>query len=106
MGFLVSYDTNEQGDFWVLRAGFSRIGRKDAGEALAIAIDHPTVSSSHAVLTLDPENLLFRVEDTRSANGTQLNGKSIAGHGPRELRDGDRLRFGAYNATLKLLFPS
>jgi pSer/pThr/pTyr-binding forkhead associated (FHA) protein len=87
---------------WPLRAGQLRVGRKDAADGLDISIDHPTVSSNHAVLTLDPEGLMFQLEDTNSANGTLLNGKSIAGQGPREIRDGDKLRFGAFNLTLKL----
>lgn len=103
IGFLVSFETNDQGDFWVLRAGQLRVGRKDSADGLAIAIDHPTVSSSHAVLTLDPESQVFQVEDTRSANGTVLNGKPIAGQGAREVRDGDRVRFGGFSATIKLL---
>ncbi len=102
VGVLVSFEGSEQGELWVLRAGFSRIGRKDAADGLAVQIDNPTVSSNHAVLSLDPENQMFKIEDTQSANGTLLNGKPIAGQGPREVRDGDRLRFGAYNATLKL----
>jgi FHA domain len=103
VGFLVSFETNDQGDFWVLRSGQLRVGRKDSADGLAVAIDHPTVSSSHAVLTIDPEAQLFQIEDTRSANGTVLNGRAISGLGARELRDGDRVRFGGFSATLKLL---
>lgn len=102
VGFLVSFETNALGDFWVLRSGQLRVGRKDAAEGLAVAIEHPTVSSNHAVLHCDPDNQVFRVEDAGSANGTMLNGRPIAGQGPREVRDGDELRFGAYNAVLKL----
>jgi pSer/pThr/pTyr-binding forkhead associated (FHA) protein len=103
VGFLVSFEQNEQGDFWALRAGQLRVGRKDAAEGLAVAIDHPTVSSNHALLTLDPDAQTFQIEDLRSANGTVLNGRAIAGQGPREVRDGDRVRFGGFSATLKLL---
>jgi pSer/pThr/pTyr-binding forkhead associated (FHA) protein len=100
---LVSFETNEQGEFWVLRSGQLRVGRKDAADGLAIAIEHPTVSSHHALLTLDPAGGIFQLEDLRSANGTVLNGRPIAGMGPRELRDGDHVRFGGFSATLKLL---
>lgn len=100
---MVSFETNEQGEFWVLRGGQLRVGRKDAADGLAIAIEHPTVSSHHAILTLDPDGGLFQLEDLRSANGTLLNGRPIAGMGPRELRDGDHVRFGGFSATLKLL---
>jgi pSer/pThr/pTyr-binding forkhead associated (FHA) protein len=87
---------------WVLRSGLARVGRKDAAEGLAVQIDNPTVSSNHAVLSLDPDAQVYKLEDTQSANGTLLNGKPIAGQGAREVRDGDRLRFGAYNLVLKL----
>lgn len=103
VGFLVSFETNDQGDFWPLRQGQLRVGRKDAADGLAVSIDHPTVSSNHALLTLDPDTQVFQIEDLRSANGTVLNGKPIAGQGPREVRDGDRVRFGGFSATIKLL---
>ncbi len=101
-GFLVTFDINAQGDFWVLRTGRARVGRKDAAEGLSVPIEHPTVSSNHAILHLDPENHQFGLEDCGSANGTLLNGKAIAGQGTREIRDGDKIRFGAVNLIVKL----
>ncbi|WP_086931214.1 FHA domain-containing protein [Agarilytica rhodophyticola] len=41
-----------------------------------ITIDDPTISSSHAKLTLTSENC--RLEDTDSTNGIRLNGKQIS----------------------------
>ncbi len=87
----------------MIRGGQTKLGRKDAADGLDIEIDHPTVSSNHAVIHVDPETKMSQVEDTQSANGTQLNGQSIAGQGRREMRDGDVLRFGGFNATVKLV---
>lgn len=90
---------------WPLHAGQLRVGRKGATDGLAVSIDHPTVSSNHAVLKIDPDAPMFQLEDSQSANGTLLNGKSIAGQGAREIRDGDKVRFGAFNLTVKLFSP-
>lgn len=100
---MVTFDLNDKGDFWVLRQGHLRIGRKGAGEGLDIEIDHPTVSSNHGVIHLDPDAGLSQIEDSQSANGTLINGKAISGQGRRELRDHDKIRIGGVNFTLKLL---
>jgi pSer/pThr/pTyr-binding forkhead associated (FHA) protein len=64
------------------------------------------VSSNHAVIAVAGEDGVARIEDQRSANGTLLHEKAIAGQGQRELRDGDRVRFGAVNVIVKLVDPS
>lgn len=105
VGFLLSYDVDPRGSFWTLRMGDNKVGRKGATDGLDIEIDHPTVSSNHAVVHVG-EHALARIEDMRSANGTLLHDKAIAGQGQRELRDGDRVRFGAVNVIVKLVDPS
>ncbi|MEN9580717.1 MAG: hypothetical protein RJA70_3726 [Pseudomonadota bacterium] len=102
-GFLVTFELSDQGEFWVLRRGTLRVGRKGATEGLDIEIDHPTVSSSHGLIHVDHEGALSQIEDSQSANGTLLNGKSIAGQGRRELRDHDKIRIGGVNFIVKLL---
>ncbi len=103
IGFLVSYDVTPQGGFHCLYSGTLRVGRKDAAPMLDVAIEHPTVSSNHALFYFDSSRHIAQVEDTGSANGTLLNDAPIAGTGRRELRDGDRIRFGAYKAIVKLV---
>jgi len=103
VGFLACFDMEACGQYWVLRRGRLSIGRQGAAEGLDVAIAHPTVSSNHALLELDPEQGRFQLEDCNSANGTLINCRPIAGRGPREVRDGDKLRFGAVNLILKLL---
>jgi pSer/pThr/pTyr-binding forkhead associated (FHA) protein len=105
-GFLLTYDVETRGAFWPLRVGDNRIGRKGADAALDIAIDHPTVSSNHALIYVEPQGGVAQIEDQRSANGTMLHEKTIAGQGRREIRDGDRIRLGAVNVVVKLVDPS
>jgi len=100
---LVSYDVNPQGTYYPLHTGTLRLGRKDAAPSLDVAIEHPTVSSNHALFYFDSARHVAQLEDTESANGTLLNDAPIAGTGKREVRDGDRIRFGAFKAILKLV---
>jgi len=60
-----------------------------------IVLQHPSVSASHAQLTVGPELLL---RDTKSRNGTFVNGKQVQGSVP--LQVGDRIKFGAVQAVL------
>src|SRR5690606_12260981 len=53
IGFLVSYDVNPQGTYYPLHTGTLRLGRKDAAPSLDVAIEHPTVSSNHALFYFD-----------------------------------------------------
>jgi pSer/pThr/pTyr-binding forkhead associated (FHA) protein len=43
------------------------------------------------------------VEDTGSTNGTFVNDEHIGFNGRRELRDGDRLRFGGFTTIVKVI---
>jgi DNA-binding winged helix-turn-helix (wHTH) protein len=75
-----------------LAAGPNVVGRSaDA----AIRIDAPGVSRRHAQITVSGEQAVL--EDLGSKNGTILNGHQIAGVSP--LADGDRIQFGAVQAT-------
>lgn len=60
-----------------------------------IVLQHPSVSASHAQITVTPE---LTLRDTKSRNGTFINGKQIKGTVP--LRVGDRIKFGAVHAVL------
>jgi hypothetical protein len=105
VGFLVTYDLNPDGLYYPVYEGHSLVGRKDAAPGLDVGIEHPTVSSNHAAFHLDSNKHMAQVEDLQSANGTLLNNTAIAGQGRREVRDGDRLRFGGVNVVLKLVEP-
>jgi hypothetical protein len=100
-GFLVSFQTNPSGDFWPLFTGRTTLGRANAPEPGDIPLADATISSRHAVLFADANVVV--VEDTSSTNGTYVNEEHIGQNGKRELRDGDRVRFGGYTTLVKLL---
>jgi pSer/pThr/pTyr-binding forkhead associated (FHA) protein len=63
----------------------------------------PTISSRHAALVIDAASGSIGVEDTGSTNGTFVNDEHIGFNGRRDLRDGDRLRFGGFSAVVKVI---
>ena len=60
-----------------------------------IVLQHPSVSATHAQLTIGPE---LSLRDAKSRNGTFVNGKKVAGTVPLQVRD--RIKFGAVQALL------
>jgi hypothetical protein len=100
-GFLVSFQSNPAGDFWPLSTGRVTIGRANAPEPADVPLADATISSRHAALNIDANAIV--VEDTSSTNGTYVNEEHIGPNGRRELRDGDRLRFGGFTTIVKIL---
>ena len=70
---------------------FVTIGRAPLNQIL---IDHPTVSTQHAVLTRADDS--YWLKDLNSTNGTLINGVLATG---AELNDGDKIRFGFVGAV-------
>jgi hypothetical protein len=78
-------------------------GRAEANAPISIGRDtshkivlvHPSVSASHAQLTVGTE---LSLRDTKSRNGTFVNGAPIKGSVP--LKVGDRIKFGAVQTVL------
>jgi hypothetical protein len=101
--FLVSYEGDGLGQFWPVHQGRNEVGRFGAAEGLNIMIDHPTTSSRHAVLLASARPGRLKIEDVGSTNGTYVNGERILRGARYEVRDGDVLRFGGFNAMVKLL---
>jgi pSer/pThr/pTyr-binding forkhead associated (FHA) protein len=102
-GFLIAYGTNPVGDFWPLAGGRMTVGRLGANESVDVPLQDPTVSSHHAALLIDAASGAIAVEDTGSTNGTFVNDEALGPHGRRDLRDGDRLRFGGLTAIVKII---
>ncbi len=102
-GFLVTFQSNSAGDFWALRGGRYTLGRANSGENIEIPLPDPTISSRHAAITVDILAGTVSVEDTNSTNGTYVNEEHIGPGGRREVRDGDRIRFGGFTTMVKLL---
>src|SRR5262245_29588508 len=74
------------------------IGRNSAN---AIIIDDSTVSNFHAALTLSASGNLI-LADRASSNGTYVNDVAIEPGGRLIVRDGDHLKFGDVESTLKI----
>jgi hypothetical protein len=102
-GFLVSYQSNTQGDFWALNGGRKTIGRANSGEQVDIPLSDATISSRHAALVIDGVVGTVQIEDTGSTNGTFVNEEHIGFNGKRDLRDGDKIRFGGYTTIVKVV---
>jgi hypothetical protein len=75
------------------------IGRNSAN---ALTVDDSTVSNFHAALTLLTNGNLI-LADRGSSNGTYVNDVAIETGGRCVVRNGDRLKFGDVEATLKIV---
>jgi hypothetical protein len=100
-GFLVTFQSNPAGEFWPLSTGRTTVGRANAPEPADVPLADATISSRHAAFNVDLNVVV--VEDTNSTNGTYVNEEHIGQNGRRELRDGDRVRFGGYTTMVKIL---
>jgi pSer/pThr/pTyr-binding forkhead associated (FHA) protein len=97
-GFLVSYQDDALGKHWVLWQGKNSVGRADTGQKVDIEIAHGTTSTHHATIECDPQR--FVLSDLGSTNGTFHNEEAIGFQGKREIRDGDKIRFGGYSVMV------
>ncbi|MFP4599812.1 MAG: FHA domain-containing protein [Persicimonas sp.] len=83
----ILYDPEEPSNRYVLRQGDNTLG---AGHNNDIIIDKPAISWNHALLIC--RNAKVFLQDSASTNGTFVNGKQI--DRPRQLENGDAVRFG------------
>ncbi len=97
-GFLVSYQDDALGKFWPLWQGKNSVGRAETGQKVDIEIAHGTTSTHHAAVEVDGTR--FVLLDQGSTNGTFHNEEAIGFQGRRELRDGDKVRFGGYSVMV------
>jgi hypothetical protein len=102
-GFIVSFQTNQNGEFWPLKGGRVIVGRAQSVDGLDIPLPDATISSRHATLHVDGIIGTVAVEDTGSTNGTYVNEEHIGLNGRRDLRDGDKVRFGGYTTIVKIV---
>lgn len=98
VGFLVSYQDDTLGRYWALWQGKNSVGRAETGQKVDIEIAHGTTSTHHA--TIECEGPRFILADLGSTNGTFHNEEAIGFQGRRELRDGDKIRFGGYSVMV------
>jgi pSer/pThr/pTyr-binding forkhead associated (FHA) protein len=79
------------------------VGRSNSGENVDIPLADATISSRHAVFVVDASTGTVTIEDTGSTNGTFVNEEHLGFNGRRELKDGDRIRFGGFTTTVKII---
>jgi FHA domain len=101
--FVVSYQSNPQGEFWALNGGRTTVGRANSGEQVDLPLPDATTSSKHAAFIIDVATGVVTLEDRGSTNGTYVNEEHIGFSGRRDLRDGDRVRFGGFTTVVKIL---
>lgn len=94
-GFLVSYQDDANGKFWPLWQGRNSVGRAETGQEVDIPIGHGTTSTHHAMIEFDGKRATL--SDLGSTNGTFHNEEAIGFQGRRDLRDGDKVRFGGFS---------
>ncbi len=80
-----------------------QVGRANAGIELDIALSDATISSRHAAVIVDGISGAVTVEDTGSTNGTYVNEEHIGQNGRRDIRDGDKVRFGGFTTIAKIV---
>lgn len=94
----MSFQDDSMGKFWPLWQGQNSIGRADTGQKMDVPIGHGTTSTRHAIIECDGNRL--SLSDLGSTNGTFLNEEAIGYQGRRDVRDGDRIRFGGYTVLV------
>jgi hypothetical protein len=94
-GFLVSFQDDAMGKFWPLHQGKNSVGRAETGQDVDVPIGHGTTSTHHASIECDGPR--FTLSDLGSTNGTFHNEEAIGFQGRRDVRDGDKIRFGGYS---------
>lgn len=94
VGFLYSISRTGVGEYWPIHIGQNTIGKSATCD---IILPEATVSSDHAVLVArklkKPEKVIASLCDSRSTNGTMLNGESL-GFNPVECKNGDIITVG------------
>ncbi len=98
VGFLVSFQDDPIGKFWPLYQGKNLVGRAETGQEVDIPIGHGTTSTNHA--TIEADNGRITLSDLGSTNGTFHNEEAIGFQGRRDLRDGDKVRFGGFSVIV------
>ncbi|MDH7569084.1 MAG: FHA domain-containing protein, partial [Armatimonadota bacterium] len=92
-----AYLTDATGREFPLALGRNSVGRQNAD----VLLTDPTVSRQHAAIVLEEERAW--IEDLGSTNGTRVNGEPLAARQPRNLKNGDEVRFGS--VSLRVVLP-
>ncbi len=102
-GFLVTYEGNALGQSWNVQQGANLVGRLGAVAGADIELPHATVSSRHATIHAAAHPGRMVLKDQGSTNGSFVNDTALQPDEQRELRDGDRVRFGLFTVIVKIV---
>lgn len=106
VGFLYSISRTALGEYWPLYIGPNTLG---SAPTCDICLPEATVSKAHAEIVIrrmkNPEKIEASISDTRSTNGTMVNGTSLSAFGTGvECRNGDIISVGeSYQLLLFLI---
>jgi len=96
VGFLVSFENNKEGDYFVLRAGRLIVSSDDSAQGSLLLLKDETVSPMHAIIRVAEKNVI--VLDQLSENGTsvtRIDGEQLELSGDKtNLQHGDEVSFG------------
>ncbi len=98
-GWIASFDFASNGESWELIEGRNTLGR-DPNECTILLDQDPGVSRRHSVIMVRKDTVY--VKDLESEDGTWIGDQQLGMEG-HLLRDGDSVRIGKYNLTIKLL---
>lgn len=92
VGFLYSISRTPAGEFWPLQIGPNTIGQNPGSD---IVLAEGTVSTDHALIVTRQVKggIIAAITDTRSTNGTMINGEAI-GFSAEECHNGDIITIG------------
>ena len=97
VGWLVSYEMDNKGKSFEIRAGRSLMSSENSQDKRVITVRENSVSAPHVALSASPRHKVM-VQDIFSEFGTYLtkasSGKELEVQGPTELEHGDWLRIG------------
>ena len=95
-GFLVSFQDNPEGDYFVLRAGRLIVSSDDSAKGSLLFLKDETVSPMHAIIRVAEKNVM--ILDQLSENGTsvkRVDGEQLELSGDKaNLENGDEISFG------------
>lgn len=106
VGFLYSISRTALGEYWPLYIGPNTLG---SAPSCDICLREATVSKAHAEIVIrrmkNPEKIEASISDSRSTNGTMVNGMSLSAFGTGvECRNGDIISVGeSYQLVLFLI---
>lgn len=96
IGWLVTFDLNDEGMDYKVHTGRIKIGRGTNNE---IRLNHSTISEEHAIIFAKDSNSVM-LQDLFSSNGVFLNGEKIE---KASIKDGDRVTLGKITLIAKII---